>query len=97
MAQMKISDQKLFKHDCDQCTFLGHFVNSDVYTCSKGNVLVRDIRTFIARYGNEGPEYTSMPVLSIEELSVKAVSHGGPVIRAILYGYFAWEYEHKRG
>lgn len=41
-----------FEHDCEDCAFLGHFYDHDVYRCG---------RSILARYGNEGGEYQSMP------------------------------------
>lgn len=52
----------LFQHDCDNCTFHGNFFGHDVYLCSEegnGSILGPSI---IARYGNSGPDYASMPV-----------------------------------
>ncbi len=52
-----------FKHDCERCHYLGHYNPTnlhdtdpfcDLYFCT-GAVLP----TVIARYGNDGPEYTS--------------------------------------
>ena len=43
----------VFKHDCDECVFLGHVVEHDFYYCDKS------ITTLVARYGNDGPDYTS--------------------------------------
>jgi hypothetical protein len=28
-----VSNQPVFRHDCDACTFLGHFYGRDVYVC----------------------------------------------------------------
>lgn len=41
-----------FQHDCERCTFHGRFQGHDVYTCQS---------SVIARYGNDGPEYKSLP------------------------------------
>ena len=59
----------LFTHDCDKCCFLGQYVMTaekkwkypytryDLYFCEQGvdNLLP----TVLARYGHDGPEYTS--------------------------------------
>ena len=49
----------IFKHDCNQCVFLANFIDTqnkyDLYFCKQGGILP----TVIARYGNDGPEYTS--------------------------------------
>jgi hypothetical protein len=50
--------KSIFTHDCDKCTFLGHYFDHDVYVCkteiSRGSI--------IARFGNEGSEYASCPL-----------------------------------
>lgn len=46
-------DKPKFTHDCNACQFLGHFEGHDVYICPS------DMPSIIARYGNEGPEYSS--------------------------------------
>ena len=43
-----------FTHDCDRCTFLGQDGKHDLYYCPQGS-----FPTVIARYGNDGPDYTS--------------------------------------
>jgi len=45
-----MSSEKKFVHDCDKCTFLGHFYGNDVYIC-KDSIIARD--------GNEPWEYGS--------------------------------------
>ena len=40
----------VFEHDCDNCRYLGHYDNHDLYVCNW---------SVIARYGNDGPEYVS--------------------------------------
>jgi len=41
-----------FLHNCDVCVFLGHLEGNDLYFCPKEP-------TVLARYGDDGPEYTS--------------------------------------
>lgn len=41
-----------FQHDCERCTFHGVFQGHDVYTCSD---------SVIARFGDDGPDYKSLP------------------------------------
>lgn len=48
-----------FKHDCEDCTFVGHFYDHDVYTCD---------RSVVARYSDEPSEYSSMPVSSLVDV-----------------------------
>lgn len=44
--------QPKFKHDCEDCAFLGHFNAHDVYKCGS---------SLLARYSDEGSEYASWP------------------------------------
>jgi len=47
-----------YMHDCDQCTFLGYFTDTDdecdLYFCTKGPG-----PTVLARFGSDGPAYRS--------------------------------------
>ena len=58
-----------FTHDCDKCKFLGsgkyQGADADFYTCPT----FEGRRTFIARYGDEGPEYSSCPLFCCVELT----------------------------
>ena len=47
--------QMRFKHDCNNCKPLGEHGAADLYFCNQGGVEL----TVIARYGNEGADYTS--------------------------------------
>ena len=46
-------------HDCERCTFLGHFCDHDVYICQDSGGIGPSI---IARFGDDGPEYASTPL-----------------------------------
>lgn len=46
-----------FQHDCDTCRFLGHWFGHDVYYHDADHQMERNV---VARYGDEGWEYTSM-------------------------------------
>ena len=56
-----------FQHDCDDCKFLGTIVSkyqpnapyADLYAC-------RD-NSLIARYGSDGPDYSSMPMELVQQ------------------------------
>lgn len=48
------STERRYKHDCETCKFLGHYNEYDLYYCSQTG-----LPTVIARYGDDGPEYTS--------------------------------------
>lgn len=60
-------DSPQFHHDCDKCVFLGRFTcemygECDLYYADHGGMP----DTVIARYGNDGPEYTSgMPLVGV--------------------------------
>jgi hypothetical protein len=44
-----------YKHDCDQCIYLGIYEDYDLYFCKQGG----KSPTVLARFGNAGPEYLS--------------------------------------
>lgn len=44
-----------YEHDCSHCTFLGRHNGHDLYHCVQGGYMP----TIVARYGNDGSEYTS--------------------------------------
>ena len=50
---MSKQSKPAYQHDCDECVFLDHVVGHDFYYCDKGEF------TLVARYGNDGPDYTS--------------------------------------
>jgi hypothetical protein len=52
---MEVSQMKRFIHDCENCLFVGQFQEYDLYFCDQGGFSP----TVIARYGSDGPEYTS--------------------------------------
>lgn len=55
-------DKPRFVHDCESCDFVGHFAGHDLYLCPlQGG-------TRVARYGNEGSEYTSVSAQMVGEL-----------------------------
>lgn len=47
-----------FKHDCENCRFLGHYYDFDVYICDNLSTMGQSL---IARYSDEGCEYFSQP------------------------------------
>jgi hypothetical protein len=62
----------IFEHDCTKCKKLGDFsfmdethgkLVVDLYFCDNAYG-----GTYIARYGDEGPEYTSVPAIMISQL-----------------------------
>lgn len=52
-----------FTHDCNECVFLGHEDNHDLYWCGES---IPFNWTVIARYGDGGPDYTSGAVFAKE-------------------------------
>lgn len=66
-----------YRHDCDVCRFVGNMRGCDCYTCGD---------SVIMRYGNDCPDYGSMPrcLAAIEpgykdalELEQRIVATGG--------------------
>ena len=43
------------QHDCENCVFLGSYMGHDLYLHHARPV------TFVCRYGDDGPDYTSSP------------------------------------
>lgn len=50
--------QPKFQHDCNKCEFLGHYYDHDVYICEREEFPRSSV---VARYGDDGPAYASMP------------------------------------
>jgi len=44
-----------FEHDCSHCRFIAHIDGHDAYVCKT------DLNSIVLRYGNDGPEYSSLP------------------------------------
>lgn len=53
-----------FTHDCDDCTFIGHYEGHDIYRCEQGGIMP----TIIARWGSDGPQYSSGPMVAIGDI-----------------------------
>ena len=43
-----------YKHDCDNCVYLGEYKNADLYFCNQISV-----KTVVARFSDYGPDYIS--------------------------------------
>lgn len=64
-----------FQHDCDSCRFLGTIVSKyqpnapyvDLYACDDKSILKKWGPSLIARYGSDGPDYSSMPFELVQE------------------------------
>jgi len=53
-----LEDAPIYKHDCENCVFLGNFIldlTYDLYVCAAG----KNISTVVARYSDDGSEYLS--------------------------------------
>lgn len=60
----------VFKHDCDDCEYLGHYEEHDLYYCSS-----KVIPTVIARWGGYGPHYSS-GIEVAESVQLDTLTHG---------------------
>lgn len=60
------AQQPMWDHDCDDCKFIGTVLDQDLYVCSQGDA---QIMTIVARYGNDGPAYTSGRHITLDKLS----------------------------
>lgn len=77
----KFTQTPLYKHHCANCTYLGDWEykgqRHDLYHCPQ-----LGIPTVIARYGDEGPAYTSgmsSPYPALVEARRRAIERGLPV------------------
>jgi len=50
-----------YAHDCECCVLLGQDKDADLYYCPREGSLV-------ARYGDDGPDYSSMPAYVVAHL-----------------------------
>ena len=65
---MNYSETPVFKHDCDDCKFMGHVMNHDLYCCS-------NLGSIIMRYSSEGKDYHSGVTFAQESFFNKAIKH----------------------
>ena len=63
-----------FTHDCEACTFLGPYQGYDLYVCDT---------SVIARFGNDGPEYSSLPISVVETTTGRRHHVNRPLIEAL--------------
>lgn len=58
-------------HDCEECDFLGRIdvdrAAVDLYSCGQHAFFPGGLRTFIARYGDDGAQYTTAHAASLEQ------------------------------
>lgn len=69
-----------YTHDCDRCRYLGWYLWDgtvyDLYICGD-----TETGSVVARYGHDGPEYRSFPVVVAK--SVMADGYDGPLCEAL--------------
>ncbi len=71
-----------YKHDCRKCKYLGQHKEYDLYHCYN---CALEKGTVIARYGNDGWEYASTPILLIDQLpSIYVADSPSGTTRALL-------------
>jgi hypothetical protein len=78
------STRPKFKHDCEECRFLGHFEDRDCYVCMEGKPLSE---TFIVREGDEKPEYASMDTDGLREICARPEGPKSRLSRAFAHFY----------
>lgn len=52
---IRVIPTPLYKHDCNECVYLGSYKKVDLYFCNQWG----ELKTVIARYSDDGPDYTS--------------------------------------
>ena len=69
--------RRMYTHDCDRCVSIGVFGETDLYYCAQNGD-----PTVIARFGNDGPDYTSGMVFAdrghplLAEAKARAIAKG---------------------
>jgi len=71
--------KKRFEHDCSNCIFLGSYKKKDIYFCSGSSI---GGGTIVARFGDEGAEYSSTPV-SMALYSTKGLSENSDIMKKV--------------
>lgn len=65
----------IFEHDaCEFCRFVGHLDGRDIWKCTQGG----NLPTVIARYGDDGPEYSSGQTMNIGGFVIEALREDAP-------------------
>jgi len=86
------SERPRFRHDCTACTFLGQWVDPhgerfDLYHCEGG----LPGGSAVARYGGDGPDYSSSPFVLKDALIKAHAKHGTHGTDAVLEAMLRWE------
>lgn len=90
-----LGSKPVHTHDCKSCTYLGTVppgsysdTPCDLYVCPQGH-----LPTVIARYGSEGPQYTSGILFAKDHLKANRTGHPLAIAykRAVQYGLLTGE------
>lgn len=76
MDNEKAIESPRYQHDCDTCIFLGRKWHLELYFHPSSDAV---LRTVIARFGSEGPDYESgvgMPTMGLYVATEAAVKGG---------------------
>ena len=76
MSENSAIPDPIYKHDCDNCIYLGSYpkgVDYDLYLCEAG-------KTLVARWGSEGYQYDSGLALITHDFAIAAAAR-----RALAY------------
>lgn len=71
----------VFTHDCSCCTFLGHSLGADHYSCVRGSSMAVSL---ITRTGDDGPDYHSMPAVFMVGITYPVGSPMGDTVALFL-------------
>jgi hypothetical protein len=64
---MSTTEMPKFKHDCDECKFLGTFKDADLYVCPETERVRKACGdTFITRYSDDAWDYSSYDETSLK-------------------------------
>lgn len=80
---VKPETTKMFEHDCERCVYVltTHGDNDyDWYVCPDGGSLGSSV---VARYGDDGPNYWSMPACMVRQDHCPVASHYGSDRRSV--------------
>lgn len=60
-----------FQHDCEECVYIGHYDEHDLYRCPQ-----MGMPTIVARFGDDGPDYDSGPKVRLAAFEWEATTDG---------------------
>lgn len=88
-----VNELPQYTHDCDECTFIGTFHRFDLYVHlyeEEHSV----INALIARAGNEGSNYKSVPIIAMDKMPEHLLWVIPSEIR-VAYSRFCELYDHE--